>query len=63
MTDAEIIKWAREFGTVAAMMGDSDGARLCRLADLAERGSAAGDDAKVEHAASLGCPVDERVKP
>ena len=39
MTDREIIAWARQYGALSTMMGDSDGAILRRLADLAEKGA------------------------
>jgi len=69
MTDRDVIAWARQYGAVAAMMGDSDGGKLRRLADLAEKG--AEQAAEIERlrdalhrdqsglAAALGKVVDE----
>ena len=39
MTDRDVIAWARQYGALAAMMGDDDAAKLRRLADLAEKGA------------------------
>ena len=39
VNDRDVIAWARQYGALSAMMGDDDGGKLCRLADLAEKGA------------------------
>jgi len=39
MSDRDVIAWARQYGALSAMMGDDDGGKLRRLADLAEKGA------------------------
>lgn len=39
MSDRDVIAWARQYGAISAMMGDDDGGKLRRLADLAEKGA------------------------
>ena len=39
MSDRDVIAWARQYGALSAMMGDDDGVKLRRLAELAEKGA------------------------
>ena len=54
MSDRDVIAWARQYGALSAMMGDDDGAKLRRLADLAEKGAVLRETVKAWIDADVG---------